>query len=383
MASWYHHIFYKFLKITKARVVYKKYNVEVITDIKEPKPPCLLFSNHAFMPDPYLLGRNIKYPINYMANVDAVSIFARLGSRLIGIFPKLKGVPDFNAVKMMFKLLKKKHIVGIFPEGDRSWDGETAEILKNIPSIMRIAKVPVLMARITGNYLSGPRWAETTRQGKIFIEFKTLEKEEVLNTPKKELFKIVSNFLYRNDIKDPKLKNVEFKGERFAEGVRFLIWLCPECNEHDSIKGENNTILCTKCGAKWELDGNLRIKPENKAGKDLKDWCDWQKKEIVRLCTERKNTVITKTKGIDFSERKGKKAVFYSKGDLELYKDKLVFRPEDSSNKLLEFDIKEVLYYVDNFNDNFQFSYKEKRFKIGINGKNDWKWIYFVKHLQE
>ncbi len=383
MASWYHHLFWKFLQITKAKRLCKTYNVEVISEIKEPKPPFLLFGNHAFMPDPYLLGRNIKFPINYMANVDAVSFFAKLGSKLVGIFPKLKGVPDINAVKIMFKLLKKKHAVGIFPEGDRSWDGETDEILKNITSIMKIAKIPVVLACITGNYLSGPRWAETTRQGKIFIEFKTLEKEEILKTGKKELYKGVCDFLYRNDIKDPRLKDVEFKGERLAEGVRFLLWLCPECNKHDSIKGKNNTILCTKCGAKWELNGNLKIAPKNKAGIDLKDWCDWQKKEIVRLCSEKKDSLITKTTGIDIYERVEKKVIFYCRGNLELYKDKIVFKADDNKKEELEFNIKEVLYYVDNFNDNFQFSYNEKRFKIKINGKNDWKWIYFLKHLQE
>jgi 1-acyl-sn-glycerol-3-phosphate acyltransferase len=395
MANFYQSIVWKFLQNTYARSLARKFQVEVQQDAEEPKPPFIFLGNHAYRGDPFILGHFTKYPLNYMANVEAGTLLQRIGSNLVGVFAKKKGMPDLYAVRTMFELIKRGYAVGIFAEGDRCWDGETAEIIKNIPGLVKMAKVPIRLARLRGNYLCMPRWAEVERQGKILVDFTTIGKEELESLSKTELFQKISNFLYRNDVKDPELRSYTFGGQDLALGIQYLIWLCPACRSHDTIKGEGNTIICTHCQGRWQLDGYGSINPANEAGVDIKDWSDWQKREIEKnVDLENHQKPITISKDVELQLVEGKKELTCGAGDLILFKDKTCFLPNipqvhhgpleryDYKEQLV-FENKKIQYYIDNFNRNFMFSHGENRYKVFFKGKNACKWIFFFNALQK
>jgi 1-acyl-sn-glycerol-3-phosphate acyltransferase len=381
MGAWYHFIPYQLLRIITASRYVKKYNAEILNPDEQPKPPFLLLANHALYADPYIVGYFIRCPVAYVANVDAGSWARKLGSRMIGVIPKLKGVPDIAVVQKIITCLSRGHAVGLFPEGDRSWDGESERLDKNISRLVKRANAPVLCAHVHGNYLSGPRWAEHDRRGKVVVELKLLTGREIGNMNDDVLYKTISGFLYNNDVKNPKNRDIPFLGKGLAEGVQYLLWLCPCCNSQDSIQGEGDTIICSACNARWEVDGYQCIHPVNIAGEDLKDWSDWQKERIKELCINMpESSVLTCSADVSLGVKHGEKEEHYADGGLALYKSKLVFTARDRDS--IEFEVDKIMYYVENFNENFQFSYKGRRYVVTFNGKNASKYLCFFRWLR-
>ena len=129
MATWYQNTVWRILKTLLFKKLRNKYNMSAIFHDEEPSPPFILMANHSHIRDPQMIGAYMKNTINYMANVEGVSGFQRFIAKLVGAYGKQKGAPDIKALKMTIDLLKDGHVVGIFPEGDRSWDGETAAFI--------------------------------------------------------------------------------------------------------------------------------------------------------------------------------------------------------------------------------------------------------------
>ncbi len=304
----------------------------------------------------------------------------RLFSDFAGAFPKRKGMADMSSIKHTFKLIRGGHVVGIFVEGDRSWDGETEPIIEGVISIISKLKVAVRLANVTGGYLSYPRWAETKRRGKIIVEFRTISKKDVVSLSKDELSEKVTKIMYRNDLKDPRMEKVVFRGKRLAHGIENLLWLCPSCGIHDSLYGEGDIIICRGCGREWGIDGNQRINPGEAFGGDLKDWNDWQKSRIRELVAQKNKKPLTISKNVGLFEKIDGDEVSLGEGDLSLYEDRILFSPREKIEEII-FENPFVRDYIDNFNRNFQFNYKNKRFKIYFGNQNSCKWIFFLRHL--
>ena len=375
-----HYISWTILKNTYSVFINNKYRITGIKHDPEPIDPFLFVANHAARTDPYFIGPHIKAVLSYLANIDGSSKFSKIISPLVGLISKKKGMPDLSAVRNALRTLHKKNSVGIFLEGDRSWDGETDKIHENAGILAKKAKVPVYMAKLTGNYLTFPRWAESKRIGKIFIEFKQIPLKRVIDLSNEELDKEITAFLYKNDVKDEKLKDIAFTGKNLAHGIQYALWLCPNCMSHDTIYGKKDDIICRKCSSSWKLNGNLRILPPNQTGIDLKDWMDWQKKMIKELCSRPGNSLITSSEPVAWYEKKNDLPEFYDYGRLELFPGKLVFIANSKHN--IEMPAGKIKYCIDNFNKNMEFSHDERRYHLQLNGKNACKWIYIFRYLQ-
>ncbi len=382
--KWYQEAFWRFLQGTFGVYLRIRYNVKVKLHDKYPKKPFIFMANHAHLTDPFILGGVVPYAISYMANAEAAGKLRQVMGKLVGIIPKKKGIMDPKAVIGTFKSLKKGNIVGIFPEGDRSWDGETDKIYDNIVKLIRRAKVPLQLVNISGNYLSWPRWAKTKRRGKIIAEFHTLSVDQINSMGDAELYNKIKNILYNNDVKNKTMQNIKFKGKEVAEGINYLLWICPECMSHDSIYGYQDTIECKSCRKKWSINANQIITPASFFGNDTKDWFDWQKEQIKGITSKSGlGDVLTVSNNIELHIPNNEGDYeYYSKGNLTLYKDRMIFKAFDNDKDDITFNLDDVKFYVDNFNRSFDFSYKEERHKILFGENNSNKWIYFLRHLQ-
>ncbi len=85
----------------------------------------IIASNHVSLLDPPTLGVACKNRrIDFMAKIELFKnpLFGATISRL-GAFPVRRGMADRNAIKIALKRLNEGRILGIFPEGTRSMDG--------------------------------------------------------------------------------------------------------------------------------------------------------------------------------------------------------------------------------------------------------------------
>lgn len=381
MAAWYQNLFWFIVIKTKVKKLWKYHNVVPVFHDEFPEPPFILMANHSHAQDPYIMGGYMKHTVHFMANIDGVSDVERLLSHLVAAYGKKKGAPDFASLRKTIELLKSGEPVGIFPEGDRSWDGETAPFIPGTMSIAKKYGIPLIVAAQRGNYLSEPRWADNPRQGKLRIDYHVIGKEEIGKSSLDELEKKVWDLLYINDVKDPLNRETIFTGTDLAAGIQRLLWICPSCASQDSLNGEGDDIVCSHCGSRWTLEGSLKFNPAGKQGEDLKDWYDWQKGELRGVCQRAGEKLITETKGVLWSEIVTRKMTDPVTGDLKLYRDRVVLSAPDREDLVLE--RRQVDHYIDNFNKAFEFDCGGKRYRIIFDGKNAVKWLDILNYLKK
>ena len=87
--------------------------------------PVIVASNHMSFWDPPVIGCGLTRHIHYMAKEElfANPLFAWIITRLKA-FPVKRGTADRGAIKMALTLLNEGKVLGLFPEGTRSKDGQ-------------------------------------------------------------------------------------------------------------------------------------------------------------------------------------------------------------------------------------------------------------------
>lgn len=343
--------------------------------------PFLLVSDHANALDAYVLGALSPRPIRFMANLEGVHPAKATLAGLLGAFGRRKGMTDLAALRKTIAIAAGGDSIGIFPEGDRSWDGSSAPIRPGIGRLARKLGLPLLLARQRGNYLAMPRWAKRRRRGPWSVEFVLLGSEAISAMGDDLADAAVAEALAKNEVKDCIAEGRVFSGSGLAEGVERLLWRCPSCGESDTVLGRGDEIRCSACGSTWRIDGNLRVAASDAAAAsgaasgiaDLKDWNDWQVSSLPRYFGPEPGRPAFSSRGVALSEKRGERRVPLGRGSLSLSGGELRF---DAPGRSLAFDAASVRGFVDNFNEWCEFSAGGSRWVLEFGGANASKWAY-------
>ena len=120
--------------------------------------PVILASNHQSYLDPPLLGCVADRAIFFLARKTLLE-----GTFLGWLLPKLNVIPvdqeggDRNALKILIRLLKAGDAVLIFPEGERTRDGQLGSALPGLGFVIAKTLAPVVPMRIFGAHEALPR----------------------------------------------------------------------------------------------------------------------------------------------------------------------------------------------------------------------------------
>lgn len=120
--------------------------------------PVLLVANHVSFYDPIVIGIGQKRWIKFMTlDVYFRVPILRTVIKLCGAFPVNQSKVDKKTFKEAIDTLKRGDILGIFPEGGRSPDGQVQEAKPGIALIAVRAKATIVPVTITGAYEAWPR----------------------------------------------------------------------------------------------------------------------------------------------------------------------------------------------------------------------------------
>ena len=153
--------------------------------------PVILASNHQSYLDPPLIGIVARRAIFFLARKTLLE-----GAFLGWLLPKLNVIPvdqeggDRNALKILIRLLKGGEGVLIFPEGERTRDGQLGAALPGLGFVIAKTSAPVVPMRIFGAREALPRGSQWIRLHPITIvvgEPIYLTQSE-LDLPGKELY---------------------------------------------------------------------------------------------------------------------------------------------------------------------------------------------------
>lgn len=141
-------------KALVSTVLYPLYRIKVIGKENFPKEGgVLLCTNHIDALDPPVVGITCPRTVHFMAKEELFNL-PLLKSILprVKAFPVKRGMSDRQALRTGLSVLKEGNVVGLFPEGTRSKDGELKEGLAGAGFFALRGNAVVMPCAIIGPY---------------------------------------------------------------------------------------------------------------------------------------------------------------------------------------------------------------------------------------
>ncbi|MFP4331099.1 MAG: lysophospholipid acyltransferase family protein [Spirochaetaceae bacterium] len=278
-----------FIKNTFGRFLLYRYNARCVgADVIEGvAPPYLLIPNHVNYWDPFLLGVFIPQPVYYVA-ADGnfrTRIMRRL-LRLVGAIPKAKAKSDTATVRTMGELLRRGQIVGVFAEGQRTWDGESLSPLPATAKLLRLFKTTVVVPHLRGAYLSLPRWSPFRRKGALEIHFdrsRVLPAHRLKEMSLSEIDRWLREALRFSETDWQRSRRLPYPSRRQAEFAETLLYACPGCHGFSTLRSEGAQIRCLSCGSSVVMDRYGALSGHFEA---VRDWNRWQQSHLDNTLRE-------------------------------------------------------------------------------------------------
>jgi len=197
-----------------------------------------------------------------------------------GPIPIKKQVTDIRAVMNCMKVAKEGGSIAIFPEGNRTFSGETAFMNPAIGGLAKKLGLPIAFFKIEGGYGVQPRWSDVRRKGKMRAYVSAvLEPEEYKSWSNDQLYQYICKALYQNEANSEEV----FFHKRSAEYLERVLYVCPHCGI-THFESHGDTVKCTSCGrsAKYlpnkEFSGSFPFRY-------MLDWYQYQENYINGLDT--------------------------------------------------------------------------------------------------
>lgn len=281
------------------RFVIKKY-LESIFDIeikqnitKELKAPYLILGNHQNNWDGFIMSVYVDEPISFVIS-DEQFRNPLLKSLLnyINAIPTIKNKIDISTIKRMIKAKNEGNIIGLYPEGNRTWDGKTQPFYYSTAKLIKMLDIPVVFTKSIGGYLVHPRWAKHKRKGKVSYSYELLfTKEEIGQLTVEQIYQKLFNAMEHDEFAYQRKTMVPYRGKRLAEKLEYLIHTCPSCNSMDQMKSDDDNFSCQECGYSVKYTEYGMFKLNDGQYKQLyfdnvRDWNEWQTEELKSLLTK-------------------------------------------------------------------------------------------------
>ena len=139
------------------------------------KGPLILAANHVSYLDPVIVGISVKRPIIFIAKKEVFDIpILSFILRKLGVIPVDKKNINPASVKKIITLLKKGHIIGIFPEGTRSLNGQLLKLNSGMIKIALQTNAPIIPIGINGTFDIYPPHAKIPaffKRKNIYVNF--------------------------------------------------------------------------------------------------------------------------------------------------------------------------------------------------------------------
>ena len=122
-----HRIVWKLLRPVARLLLKIKFNYSAPT--YAPKGPFIVLCNHVTDWDPIFVGAAFKEQMYFVTSEHLLRLgfVSKLIMWLQAPIARQKGGSAAGAVKAMLRTMKEGHNIGLFPEGNRTWDGVTRD----------------------------------------------------------------------------------------------------------------------------------------------------------------------------------------------------------------------------------------------------------------
>lgn len=352
-----------FIKLSKPiinKIASREFNIISTGEkIDKKREPFILVSNHFNDWDSFIVMKNIKYNIRFLANQivfkeqgqkSEMGLFAR-------IFLKLIGTLNVDEIEKSFDYLKHGYAIGMFPEGAATFHGATLKIRKETGAFIKEANVDVVAVKQCGGYLSHPRWANHhAKYGVIHTCTSVIiKKEELADLTPLKINNIITKAISSNDYDFQKEHMIKLDRIHRAEGIERVLYYCNKCNNTMTVFGHENSIYCANCGEIGYINEYEII--EGNQFDNLVDYYRFQYTKIEEVIDSEFIFFATLNMVNIFSLRSIKVGHYKVR-----YKDKTLYFTDRIST--YTFDMKKITFPVMTQNNSFRFDYGEETYNL-------------------
>ncbi len=280
-------LFFRIARPTYGWWLKKRLRVKTEGFEKIPKTgPLLLLSNHTHTLDPFIISSSFNRNVRWVAGAHLFkfTLLRKMLESWVKSISKQQGRSDLETIKKISTAFKEGGVVGIFPEGTRTWEGEPNYFDITTAKLVRLFKVPVLLLNLEGTYALKPRWTNKSRRGSMVVKVTRLITVEELSQMKlKEIDEALQEGLGFSFSQWQAKAQIPYTGRHKTQGIEKLLYLCPACNQGSTIRGHRNKIFCKGCGLTFQMDlyDNLICETEGYKGVDsLPAWHNWEREQL-------------------------------------------------------------------------------------------------------
>ena len=324
-----------------------------------PDQPAMILANHNAAFDPFFISVSFKRPIFFVAS-DHIFRLGWISSAiraLVAPIPIVKSQMDLRTLRSIRETIHAGGLVGLFPEGNRSFNGLTAHIMPSVGKLVKQLNCTLILYRIRGAYLSTPRWALKKRRGMIRGEVaRQLEPDDLAGLSPDEIYRIIVTTLQVDAFADQLFKPIRFTGRRLAENLELALFVCPKCHHLATLRSLGDRFGCdcglavryTSLGFFDPIDAwSIQERQESRFLQSVAAWDQWQRQLLASLSDD---PSIIDLNGIrplfsDDSQRlldceRARKSVAIAAGRLAMFSDRIEFLADDG--RLHRFPLDEI-----------------------------------------
>ena len=244
----------------------------------------LMLVTHSSMVDFNIMAMTTdEYPygVNNVMTLEGFNTYTEPLMRSLGVLGTRKFISDVHLVKnIKYCIEKLNNIFVLFPEARYSLDGCTSYIPDSVGKIAKVLRVPVVVVRIHGNFVTCPQWNKMNKKTYVEAEMVQILTKEELKTMKVDAInaRIQEYFLY-DDFKWQFENKIKIDHPKRAEGLHCLLYKCPACKTEHQMYSEGTKLWCDHCKKTWEMDeyGRLHAWEGETEFAHIPDWSNWER----------------------------------------------------------------------------------------------------------
>ena len=259
-----------------ARAMLKDYNFT--TDkVPEMDEPFIIMSNHTTEVDMAMLRMACPKFMYFVCGEHLLrSKNAGLIRTVADPIPEPRGGAAVKTVRQIIDRIRSGYSIMIFPEGCRSFNGETIPVTLSTGKMVKLAGCGLVTYRTTGGYFVAPRWGHKFRKGRMTGQVTGVYTSDQLKSMSaREITDLINEGIYEHAYERQKTEPEAYTCDALAEGLENYLIICPECKSYDSMETVGDKFTCSCCGRGGVYDPYGKLVGEGLVYDNVYDWGKW------------------------------------------------------------------------------------------------------------